>query len=198
MRLFILSILLLAASNAMAAPIVWYLHGKFVEENAPDVAHPQHGRYEYDAILAKLARKGAEVRSERRARDTDVAAYADRIAAEVRAELAAGTPASDLAVIGASKGAMIGSEVALRLANPHVSFVLMGACDGPARLAALRGRILAIHDASDDYTADCKASTQARDGLDYRVLELHTGRGHGFLYTAEAWIVPALDWIAHR
>lgn len=191
-------LLLLAAPLAQAAPVVWYLHGRFVEENPPGAAHPQHGRYEYDDILRQLAREGAQVRSERRARDTDIAAYADRVAAEVRAELAKGTPARDITVVGASTGALIASEVALRLARDDIGYVLMGACDWPTRLPALRGRVLAIHDASDEFSQDCRDASLTRPGLVYRDLELHTGRGHGFLYTAPAWIEPALAWIAGR
>jgi hypothetical protein len=198
MRLLLSLVLLLAAPFAAAGQVTWYLHGKFVEEYGPQGVHPQHGPYEYRDILVQLGREGAHVRSEVRAKDTDIAAYADRIAAEVRAELAAGTPAAQLAVVGASKGALIASEVAVRLANPDVTFVLMGACDWPQRLPALKGRVFAIHEATDEFSQNCPVYDETREGLVYQDLQLHTGRGHGFLYTAAAWIEPALDWIARR
>ena len=198
MRLLLPIVLLLAAPFAVAKQVTWYLHGKFVEEYGPEGVHPQHGPYEYRDILVQLSREGAEVRSEVRAKNTDVAAYADRIAAEVRAELAAGTPATRLAVVGASKGALIASEVAVRLANPDVTFVLMGACDWPQRLPTLKGRVFAIHDANDEFSQNCQPYDETREGLVYDDLQLHTGRGHGFLYTAQPWIGAALDWIARR
>ena len=198
MRLLLLLVLLLAAPFAAAKQVTWYLHDKFVEEFGPEGVHPQHGPYEYRDILEQLGREGAQVRSEVRAKDTDVAAYTDRIAAEVRAELAAGTPATQIAVVGASKGALIASEVALRLADPDLTFVLIGACDWPQRLPALQGRVFAIHEATDEFSQNCKTYGETREGLVYDDLQLHTGRGHGFLYTAEAWIAPALDWIARR
>lgn len=189
---------LLAAPLARAAPVTIYLHGKFVEEHGPQDVHPQHGPYRYDAILQALARDGAEVVSEKRARDTDVSAYADRVVADLRARLAAGTPARELAVVGASKGGVIAALVSSRLDNDEVRYVLMGACNDwleRTHHPRLHGRVLAIFDAADDVAGSCGPLAAARPPARFREIELHTGRGHGFLYTPDAWIEPVLAFL---
>lgn len=205
MRLALLALALaLAVAAAPArATTVYYLHGKFVEEHGPDEAHPQFGRYRYRDILAALGRDGAEVVSEIRPRDTDVSAYADTIVADIRNRLQAGQPANDIAVVGASKGAVIVALVSSRLAEDDVYFVLMGACNDWLEATwkpRLRGRLLSIFDHQDEIARSCGTIAARSTGLtEFKEIELHTGSGHGFLYTpGEAWVAPALAWISRR
>jgi hypothetical protein len=203
MRLIALLVCLLAALPVRADTTIYYLHGKFVEENGPEGVHPHHGPYRYRDILTALARDGAVVESEMRARDTDVSRYADKIVAEIRARLAEGQSAKDIAVVGASKGGIIGALVSARLAEDDVTFVLMGACNGwleETYEPRFRGRLLAVYDASDDIAGSCADSASRSKRLaEFREIRLDTGRGHGFLYTpGEEWIAPALDWIGRR
>jgi hypothetical protein len=202
MRLFAMFVLAAFALPARAAPVVYYLHGKFVEETLPDAEHPQHGRYDYEGILAALRRDGASVVSERRAPGTDVSDYADRIVADIRASIAQGVAARDIAVVGASKGGVIATLVSHRLGNDEVAFVLMGSCNDWLEThwqPRLRGRVLSLYDADDEIADSCGAIAARSRPSAFEEIELHTRRGHGFLYRAdEAWLAPALDWIAHR
>ena len=204
MRLVLCSLLFALAMAAPArAATIYYLHGKFVEEHAAGDAHPQFGPYRYEDILAALGRDGAEVVSEVRPRDTDVSEYADQVVADIRKRLAAGEPASDIAVVGASKGAVIAALVSSRLAEDEVRFVLMGACNDWLERTwkpRLRGRVLSIYDDRDDIARSCSTIADRSIGLAaFEEIELHTGRGHGFLYTAgEDWVVPALAWLSRR
>lgn len=200
MRPIAMLALALLALPVHAAPVVYYLHGKFVEEHSDDAVHPEHGRYDYAGILAALRRDGATVVSERRAKDTDVSAYADRIVSDIRALIAQGVPASDIAVVGASKGAVIGALVSARLAEDEVAFVLMGACNDWLEATwhpRLHGRVLSIHDADDTIARGCAdIASRSRRLAAFEEIELHTGRGHGFLYRPdETWVAPALAWI---
>jgi hypothetical protein len=190
-------------SAAHGAPTVFYLHGKFVEEHGAGDVHPQHGPYRYREILAALGRDGAEVVSEVRPRDTDVSDYADRIVAAIRARLQAGQPARDITVVGASKGAVIAALVSSRLGVDDARFVLMGACNDwleSAWAPRFTGHVLSIFDDKDDIAGSCATIAARSRGLaEYREIELHTGLGHGFLYTPrEAWMAPARDWISRR
>jgi hypothetical protein len=201
MRTIALLLLALLAAPVQAAPVVYYLHGKFVEENPDDAAHPQHGRYDYTGILAALRRDGATVVSERRPRGTDVSDYADRIVTDIRALLAQGVAAADIAVVGASKGAVIAALVSARLGQNEVAFVLMGACNDWLETTwqpRLRGRVLSIFDADDELARSCTTIAKRSKSLAaFEEIELHTRRGHGFLYRAdEVWVAPALKWIA--
>ena len=203
MRLLLALLLASFPVLAQAGPTVYYLHGKFVEEHAADDVHPQHGRYHYREILAALGRDGADVVSEIRARDTDVSAHADKVVAQIRERLRRGTPARDIAVVGASKGAVIAALVSARLGENDVRYVLMGACNDWLEATwapRFTGDVLSIFDATDDIARSC-ATIAARSKAmgNYREIELQTGRGHGFLYTPdEAWVAPALEWISRR
>ena len=119
----------LLAPAAHAAPVTIYLHGKFIEEHPAGAVHPQHGPYRFDEIVAALGRDGAAVVADRRKKDTDVSAYAERVVADVRARIAAGTPARDIAIVGASKGGVIAALVSSRLDQDDITYVLMGACN---------------------------------------------------------------------
>lgn len=203
MRFLVLIVLLLAVPIAQAGQVVYYLHGKFLEENALDAVHPQFGKYHYHDILQVLGRDGAEVVSGLRPSDTDVSAHADKIVADIRTRIAAGQPPRDIAVVGASKGAVIGALVSTRLQEDDVAFVLMGACNEwleRTHRPRLRGRVLSIYDSGDDIAGSCKEIAHLSTNVAaFEEVRLDLGLGHGFLYLPrEAWTTPALEWISRR
>src|SRR6185369_8324070 len=117
--ILLLVLLLLLPATAMAAGVVLsvlpkaidprgdyliYLHGRIIEEEGPRPTSPRFGVYEYRQILDTFAGRGFTVVSEARPKGTDVAAYAKKVAGQVRALLAAGVPPERIAVVGFSKG----------------------------------------------------------------------------------------------
>lgn len=179
---------------------VYYLHGAIVEELGVRGVSPRHGEFDYEGILAALRRPGVTVISEVRARGTDPSIYADRIVAQVRADLARGVPAGRITVIGASKGAVIAALVSTRLELPQVRYVLLANCnDWLIRTydPRLSGRVLSIYDAADEIGRSCDGvrGNASPHLSQYEEIRLETGLGHGFVYRPRPeWVEPASRW----
>jgi len=137
---------------------VIYLHGRIIEDEGVRPTHPQFGVYEYEAILKELAGYGLEVISEVRPPSADGAEYARRTAQQVRELIAAGVPEDHITVMGFSKGGAIAILTSWELQEPAVRYVWLAACgDWAFRMSALvpAGRILSIHEASDNLGVSC-------------------------------------------
>lgn len=186
-------------SGQAAAPIVYYLHGKIVEDLGPRGVSPRYGAYDYPGIIESFRDKGIEVISETRAKGTDPSAYADRLLADIRRKLAAGSKPSQITVVGASKGAVIASLVSTRLNVPGVRYVLLANCNqwlAREMKPRLTGEILSIYEASDDVGGTCKPIIDQSPAVSrFEELRLETGLGHGVLYRPlKEWIEPAIAW----
>src|SRR5687767_1995638 len=95
------------AAPFLLRPIVYYLHGKIVEDLGPRGVSPRFGAYDYSGIVDAFRKAGVDVISEVRPKDTDPSAYADRLVADIRGKVEAGVPPSQITVVGASKGSAI-------------------------------------------------------------------------------------------
>lgn len=182
----------------LEARYLFYLHGRIVEDQGPDAVSPEFGRYEYAAILERLAETDVIVVSEVRAPATDVEAYADTVASQIRHLIARGVEPRNVTVIGASKGSAIAMLVSTRLAEP-VRYVLLASCNdyvADAVTSSLHGDVLSIYEASDPYGQSCGSIFERSPDLGERhEIRLDTGLRHGFLYKPlEAWVRPALSW----
>ena len=183
------------------ARYVVYLHGRIIEDQGRAATSPEFGRYELDAILRALARPGVVVVGEVRPQGADPAAAAAHVVTELRRLREAGVPAASLAVVGASKGGLIAMLASTQHADRDTAWVLMGNCNQWVRDhydVRLHGRVLSIHEASDDVGGSCEPIFAASPELAARrEIRLTTGRGHGFLYQPLAeWVEPAVEWIA--
>ena len=196
-----------AACTAAAPPqaladdtrYLFYLHGRIIEDQGPQGVSPRFGRYDYPGILAVFRARGFEVRSEVRPRNTDVAAYAARVAGEIEALIARGVEPSHITVVGASKGAAITALVSTRLVRPGLRYVMLAGCsDGLIRThdPRLSGELLSIYEASDEMVGSCRALADRSPRLQrFEELRLETGLGHGMVYRPlEAWVDPAAAW----
>lgn len=182
------------------ARYVFYVHGRFVEEHGSQATDPRWGPYEYQAILDSLAAPGFVVISEARPAGTDMRAYAQKLADQVRTLLRAGVPPQHVTVVGFSKGGGISMIASSMLQNPRINFVFIAACGRTMfEWPGLRpsGRVLSIYDASDDVRS-CEPLWDASNlPAEYRELELHTGRGHGAFYQPRPeWLDPIEAWIS--
>jgi hypothetical protein len=183
---------------------LFYLHGKIIEDQGIPAVSPDFGEYEYGAILQELRDYEFVVISEQRPKDTDGVSYAGRVVEQITSLLAAGVPAENITVIGASKGAGITIFVSHLLKNEGVNFVIMAVCHPDEveyliqNQIGLYGRILSIYDASDEFAGSCQElfSTSEGKGLaDTNEIVLHVGSGHGILYKPlDEWILPAVQW----
>lgn len=206
MRYRLLPFLLLGVCGCRTADPVpasptyfYYLHGKIVEDLGPRGVSPRFGAYDYPGILSALQGAGLTVVSEVRPKDTDPSAYADQVAADIRAKLRAGVAPSQITVAGASKGAVIASLVSTRLKVPGVRYVLLANCnDWLVReiKPRLTGDVLSIYEASDDIGGTCAKVVAASPAIGrFEEVRLTTGLGHGIVYRPlAAWVDPAIAW----
>jgi len=184
---------------------LFYLHGRIVKELGIHAVSPDFGEYQYVAILERLTGYGFTVISEQRPKNADTTEAAERVAGQVTTLLDAGVPASNITVIGASKGAAIAIEVSHLLENAQVNFVIMGICH-PDTIAefkrngtSLHGNVLSIYDFADtQYAGSCKELFEYSEGAGltrHDEIVLQVGSGHGILYQPlDEWIVPAMEW----
>lgn len=179
-----------------AAHYLFYLHGAIIEEAGRRPRHPRYGIYEYDRVLLALHRAGAVVISERRPSGTQPAAYAARIAAQIRQLLARGVPVRNIAVVGFSKGGQIARHVSGLLPEPELRYVLLAACPGSGHASPeLHGRVLAIRERSDSIPS-CKRLFERSHLTQGREIEIAIGGEHGAFYRPHAaWLAPVLDFV---
>jgi pimeloyl-ACP methyl ester carboxylesterase len=206
----------LAASAETPAPgashprHVIYLHGKIVQtEQSARPRHPEFGFYELDKIRQAFQDRGFVVTSEIRPKAASVGESAERVVEQVRRLLASGVPADHVTVVGASMGASIAFLASVRLENPELRFVVLGAClsANVSHLLAEEGKkpsghLLAIREASDTAGPPCptwKPDAGSPSTLVAREIVLDTGLDHGFLYRPlPEWVEPAVEWAGGR
>jgi len=186
------------------ARYLFYLHGKIIEDQGLPAISNEYGEYRYIEILETLRSDGLVVISEQRLRNADGVAYARRVAAQVADLRELGVPPGSITVVGASKGAAIAIFVSALVADPHVNYVLLGACDAStiAELVQqgvrLCGNVLTISDSSDEYAGSCESLFALSEGNAlgrHAELVLHVGTGHGILYQPlTEWVVPTVKW----
>jgi len=188
-----------------AARHLIYLHGRIVQEQqSARPTHPEWGTYELEAILEAFRTRGFAVSGEIRPKASTISQSADHVVEQVRGLLAKGVPSARIAVVGASMGASITLLASVRLQNPELRFVVLGACMSK-NLEALvaehgkrpAGRFLAFIEKSDELSQPCPAWSAAAGGptLDVREIVLQTGLHHGFLYRPlPEWVEPVVEW----
>ena len=181
---------------------IFYLHGRIVEDQGSAAFSDQFGRYEFDSIVAALAVPSSRVYAEIRPPNTGVVAYARIISYRVDSLIELGVSPNQITVVGASKGAIIASNVSDLNPNAINYVLLAGNNDYQENNNAwvLKGNVLGIFDTSDQI-ADKNYDywEKSSNAVSFSQIELRTGLGHGFLYRPlPAWINPTKQWIAQQ
>lgn len=200
---FTLIIILSCTVKSFSQSVVFYLHGKIVENqgaNAVDNVNG-NGAYKYQDILDSLKKRNFTVISEVRKPNTSVTSYAQSVAHQIDSLLRTNIKAQNITVIGASKGSIIAMYVSTYVKNKDLNYVFIGACDDETfnRCSDIQyyGNILSIYEKSDSLNGSTckkfrdKSSTVSR----YKEIEINTGLRHGFLFRPiQEWLVPAVSW----
>lgn len=187
------------------AKYLFYLHGRIIEDQGIHAVSPDFGEYQYQAILEKFSSEGFVVISEQRPKNAELVESAERVVGQVKALLAAGVPAANVSVVGASKGAAIAIDASHLLENGEINFVIMSICHPDTVTEFIRngtslyGNVLSIYDFADtEYAGSCKELfeySESRGLARHDELVLQVGSGHGILYKPlDEWVVPAIEW----
>lgn len=182
---------------------LFYLHGLIVEEAGIRPKSEEHGFYEYQLILEAFAKKGFVVLSEPRPKGTQVKPYAEELVSQVKILLGAGVAASNITIVGASKGGIISAYISNLLQERDIQFVFIAGlfekCLVDEKLS-LYGRILSIHDRSDklSMTPDQYFARSIGQGS-FKKIILKLDIGHGLIYKPyPEWMEPTLGWISSK
>ena len=205
-RLLLLGVLALTAAWSVGGSpaaadqqTIVFLHNAWFERHKNGEAHQQFGVYDFAGIRDALGRNAQVIAPER---DPNAQPHAEalEVVELIESLMDDGMEASDIKIVGASKGAFIAQLASEQIAEPTLRWVLVGGChvrrlaSGPA--PKMSGRVLSIYDTSDQMAGPCRdfpALTEETVRFEERSVE--TGRGHGFQFSAdEAWIAPARDW----
>ena len=179
---------------------LFYLHGLIVEEAGIRPKSEEHGYYEYQMILEKLADKGFTVISEAREKDTQVIPYAQKVVSQVKKLLANGVLPGNIVIVGASKGGIISAYVSNMLQEKGINYLFLAGlfekCLADKNLK-LYGNVLSIHDRSDKLSITPGLYFQRSEGLgQFKEMVLELDIGHGLIYRPHReWIDPFLAWL---
>lgn len=198
----VLALLIMQGSVAQDTEsiILFYLHGRIIEDEGPTPTHPVFGLYDYPAVVDALGARGADVRSEIRDSGTDVVVYALKIIGEIDTLIEQGTNPGNIVVAGFSKGGIIAAYVSSYYGRPDVRYVLLAACGdwmSSEKDLRLSGHVYSINDRSDGLATSCKnLARRSRHLSTYKEKVVVSNRGHGSFYLPHArWTDPVLDWI---
>lgn len=183
-----------------AGKYLFYLHGLIVEEAGIRPKSEEHGYYEYESIVKELAQKGFIVISEVRKKGTEITAYAEKIATQVKKLLSNGVPPQNITIAGASKGGIITAYVSSMLQNKEINYLFLAGlfekCLQDPNLK-LYGNVLSIHDRSDKLSMTPPLYFQRSAGLGkFREIVLNLDIGHGLIYRPyREWLDPLWSWL---
>lgn len=179
---------------------IYYLHGKIIEIQGRNAVSDEYGKYEFDSIVTALSGEGHKVIAEVRTENVGYTEYANKISSEIDSLVKLGVKPTDITVIGASKGAIIASNISNINLNP-INYVLLAGNNKYQEENnnwKFHGQVLCIYDLSDSIAGSSYDYWKNNENYTTRFeqLELKTNLGHGFLYKPlKDWIEPTRKWI---
>ncbi len=198
---FLVSATLFASESESDERFIFFLHNRFLEDNALHVRHPEFGRAQYKEIIAAFEGHGFTVISEKRKGNVFPKTYALKVRDQIDSLMNTGVEANKITVVGTSKGGYIAQYVSTFANNPDLNFVFI-ACYQADDIQFFPevnfcGNILTIYDKSDPMGVSAVKRKEAStcDIKYFDEIELDTGLRHGFLFRPmEEWILPCVDW----
>jgi hypothetical protein len=182
---------------------VFYSHGLIVEGTNETPTHPEYGVYEFPSIKKALFEIGGfNLIAHHRPRSTDIDDYVAMFTSWVNSLIDAGVPASNITLIGFSRGSHLTALTADRLNTHNINTVLMAGCSNGDMVfsppISLSGRLLSIYETTDTL-GSCQQLGSRSQLASFDEISITTGRKHGAFYTPlEEWINPIREWIRDR
>lgn len=179
--------------------ILFYIHGKIIEDQGVNAESEIYGVYQYQEIISKFEEHGFVVISEIREKDTDPEVYSTNIISQIKRLIEQGVSPENITVVGASKGSVISMLISSKLKNKDINFVLIANCNDWVKEnfeIDLYGNILSIYESSDKIGQSCDPIFYTSKGLNKtNELKLDLGIGHGLVYKAlNEWMIPTVEW----
>ncbi|MBN2716646.1 MAG: hypothetical protein JXX14_12385 [Deltaproteobacteria bacterium] len=178
---------------------LFYLHGEIVEGSDGHPHSATYGTYEYNQIIETFSDLGFKVISEIRPKHASVEVHALKVVDEINRLMDTGIPASQITVLGASKGGIIAATVSHILEHPQLRYIILAGLfpslftkDG----IRLHGQVLSIHDSADRYSISPQLFFDNSPGLTrYQSVITFTGLGHGLIFRPyPIWVEEVVAW----
>lgn len=179
---------------------LFYLPGGIVLAQGMHAVSPDFGPYEYLGILDTLRSYGYEVISEVGPNGTEEAMFADKVSKQIDSLLTLGVAPVKITVVGASLGAYITIDIAIRLKNSKINYAIMGMCwpntykDYAAK--DLCGNFLSIYESSDPHGSCLRLFDDKNCKPTVLEIRLDMKNSHGFIYKPyKEWVRPLVAWM---
>ena len=178
---------------------LFYLHGQITIENGKGISR-YFGVYEYQNILDTFSSYGYQVISEPRPINADDGLYSAKVSMQIDTLLKAGINPGKIIVVGASLGAYITIDVAIRVKNKNIKYAILGMCESDTYKSykdkELCGNFLSIYEASDRHGSCLKLFEDKNCITGLREIKLNMNNSHAFLYKPyKEWVCPLVNWI---
>jgi len=182
------------------ASYVFYSHGFIVEGDNPRPVHKRWGVYDFIAVKEALSDSSYHLIATHRPEKTDPFIYSEQLTSQVNKLIEHGVPASNISLVGFSRGGFITAITSSKLANKEVNFVILAACtSGLAKRSEIQihGHLLSIFETTDT-VGSCNDVVARKPELvrSYKELSITTNKEHGAFYRPiDEWLVPVKEWL---
>ncbi|WP_339887598.1 hypothetical protein [uncultured Flavobacterium sp.] len=179
---------------------IYYLHGRIIEIQGKNAVSDEYGKYEFDSIVNAFKDSNSIVIAEVRNENVDYLQYAKKVSKEIDSLVKSGIKSKNISVIGASKGAIIASNISSINSNP-INYVFLAGNNNYQEEHnewKFHGQVLCFYDDSDtiagknyDYWKNKPNYTTK-----FEQIKIDKKLGHGFLYKPyKDWVEPTKKWI---
>jgi len=182
---------------------VYYLHGRIIEIQGKNAISEEFGKYEFDDIVEALKDSNTIIIAEVRTENVEYFQYATKVSKEIDSLVDSGIKPEDITVIGASKGAIIASNISSINLNPINYIFLAGnnTFQEENNDWKFHGQVLCFYDDSDSIAGKNYDYWKNKENFTtkFEQIKIDKKLGHGFLYKPyNEWIEPSKKWIQNQ
>ena len=203
--LFIVTILFLSCKENVNTPqkYIYYLHGRIIEIQGKEAFSEEFGKYEFDNIVNSLKVENSIVIAEIRNENVDYLEYANKLSIQIDSLVKTGVSPKNITIIGASKGAIIASNISSINTNPINYVLLAGNNDYQEKNNnwTFHGQVLCFYDDSDNIAGKNYDYWKKKPNFTtkFEQIQIDKSLGHGFLYKPYTeWVEPTKKWILNQ
>ncbi|WP_338376855.1 hypothetical protein [uncultured Flavobacterium sp.] len=182
---------------------VYYLHGRIIEIQGKNAISEEFGKYEFDDIVEALKDSNTIIIAEVRTENVEYFQYATKVSKEIDSLVDSGIKPEDITVIGASKGAIIASNISSINLNPINYIFLAGnnTFQEENNDWKFHGQVLCFYDDSDSIAGKNYDYWKNKENFTtkFEQIKIDKKLGHGFLYNPyNEWVEPSKKWIQNQ
>ena len=179
---------------------IYYLHGRIIEIQGKNAISEEYGKYEFDNIVNVFKDSNSIVIAGVRTENVDYLQYANKVSKEIDSLVKLGIKSKNITVIGASKGAIIASNISNINSNPINYVFLAGNNDYQEEHNdwKFHGQVLCFYDDSDNIAGKNYDYWKNKPNYTtkFEQIKIDKKLGHGFLYKPyKEWVEPTKKWI---